>query len=122
MSLSSRNIRTINVIIQTVSPCLYMRFFSSFMERRSPQCNRRKLLCQTNIYSGWPLNGAINRRDGFLFHTGFGINESITMDLGVSYLLFKLSIRNRSDMFYGRAKFLFYVLRESPDRRRCVSD
>jgi hypothetical protein len=52
--------------------------------------------------------GKVCSQKPFFFHTAFGVNERITIDLGSEFQLFELRITNRLDTCMGRARILFY--------------
>jgi hypothetical protein len=51
----------------------------------------------------------VEESSSFFFHTGFGSNQSITIDLLDDYRLGQLVIRNRLDGWQSRADQLFWV-------------
>lgn len=63
------------------------------------------------------LTGLIKERKPFFFHTGKGVNQSITIDLEYFFQLIELRISNRSDMCQERSRFLCYCIHneQTPD-------
>jgi hypothetical protein len=58
---------------------------------------------------GFPSEGVVEESSSFFFHTGFGSNQSITIDLLDDYRLGQLVIRNRLDGWQSRADRLFWI-------------
>ena len=73
---------------------------------------RGKRFILSSAYSGYELVGKVNKKKPFFFHTHFGINERITIDLGSQFRLFELRIFNRTDMCLDRARVLFYCVHD----------
>lgn len=61
-----------------------------------------------------PIRGVVAApvRD-FFFHTGFGVNQFITIDLGSKRNVQKIEIANRLDACFDRAKLLFLILHDT---------
>lgn len=65
-------------------------------------------------YPGWPLQGRVICKFPFFFHTGFGANQGITIDLGSDAIIESISTTNRTDMCFERARFLCYEAHVGP--------
>jgi hypothetical protein len=61
-------------------------------------------------WGSWPDHGFVKLRDPFFFHTSFGSNQYITIDLGREVPLHTLAIGNRTDACMERAKYLFWTV------------
>jgi hypothetical protein len=61
-------------------------------------------------HSACPTDTHVKTLSPFFFHTGGGINQSITIDLGEQADLFELRISNRTDGCEERARYLYYCL------------
>lgn len=67
----------------------------------------------SSSYGATQASGHIEDREPFFFHTGLGMNQSITIDLGCLYALFKLTVANRTNICQDRAMFLCYCVHDS---------
>jgi hypothetical protein len=54
--------------------------------------------------------GHVEPSDTFFFHTGFGLNQFIQIDLGRVHDIRRIRIANRADACFDRAKNLFAIL------------
>jgi hypothetical protein len=63
----------------------------------------------SSSYDSNPREGNISSKSPFFFHTGFGRDQYITIDLGTNYRLDSLMVVNRSDGNKERGRCLFYV-------------
>ncbi len=63
----------------------------------------------------FPKEGFVKSKSPFFFHTGFGVNQYITVDLGEEYELFSLVVGNRIDGCRERARCLFYVAHQTKE-------
>lgn len=64
-----------------------------------------------------PLSGVVpNEERDFFFHTGFGINQSITIDIGTIRTVKIVTIGNRRDGCRDRARLLFLILHTEQNR------
>jgi len=61
-------------------------------------------------YGGHPMEGVVADRAPFFFHTGFGVGESITVDLGTPHEVTSIVIWNRTDVCRDRGRYLFYAV------------
>lgn len=59
------------------------------------------------------VTGVVQEASPFFFHTGFGKNEFIKVDLGSARTVARIAIRNRLDTCFDRAHVMFAIL--SPD-------
>ncbi|MGI0501044.1 tetratricopeptide repeat protein [Limnospira platensis] len=57
--------------------------------------------------------GLVENKKPFFFHTGFGLNQYITIDLEKEHILTSLVIANRVDICKERARCLFYTVHET---------
>lgn len=67
----------------------------------------------SSSYSHYPKQGLVETKEPFFFHTEFGMNQYITIDLEEEYILTSLLIVNRLDECTERARCLFYTLHDS---------
>jgi hypothetical protein len=65
---------------------------------------------------GYIKRGVVAEKEDFFFHTEVAANPYIQIDLAKSRVIRKITIANRRDGFFDRAKVLFCVLSDSPDR------
>ncbi len=63
----------------------------------------------------FPKEGFVKSDSPFFFHTGFGVNQYITVDLGGEYELVSLVVGNRIDGCRERARCLFYVAHQTKE-------
>lgn len=56
-------------------------------------------------------SGLVKRSDSYFFHTGFGPNQSITVDLGRRHVVRRIEITNRRGGYQERARYIFAELR-----------
>jgi len=68
-----------------------------------------KKFCLSSSYGSHPREGTVSSKSPFFFHTGFGRDQYITIDLGTEYRLGSLLVANRSDGNKERGRCLFYV-------------
>ncbi|NDC36430.1 MAG: hypothetical protein EBZ48_00045 [Proteobacteria bacterium] len=61
-------------------------------------------------FADFPAEGLVSNDKDFFFHTAFGHNQSITIDMEALQRLQLLVIKNRKDMCQDRAVGLFYIL------------
>jgi hypothetical protein len=68
-------------------------------------------------FAGTAKSGIVplNPNNVFFFHTDFGPNQSVTIDIGQSRTIRKISVGNRRDACFDRARLLFAVLHQEPD-------
>lgn len=66
-------------------------------------------------YGSTSRTGEVRRREAYFFHTAFGANQSIRVDLGRRRRISRIEITNRTDGFQERARFLFVTLSGGPD-------
>ena len=64
----------------------------------------------TNISKHNPPGNIVKDYPKFFFHIAFGINQSITIDLGDFYKLNYLVISNRTNRYKDRARILFLII------------
>ncbi|EDZ92861.1 protein of unknown function DUF268 [Limnospira maxima CS-328] len=67
----------------------------------------------SSSYGNYPKQGLVERKKPFFFHTGFGSNQYITIDLDKEHILTSLAIANRVDVCKERARCLFYTVHNS---------
>lgn len=75
--------------------------------------------CPYVLTSTWggAKSGVIPSDGGnYFFHTSFGVDQSITVDLGTTRTLRQVIIGNRRDTCPERARLMFVVLHNGPDR------
>lgn len=61
-------------------------------------------------YSGRPSYGLVREQAPFFFHSGFGTEQTITIDLGDDHVITGIEIHNRTDCCQSRARHLCYSL------------
>ncbi|MDT9259912.1 MAG: protein arginine N-methyltransferase [Limnospira maxima] len=64
-------------------------------------------------FGDFPKTGLVENKKPFFFHTGFGFNQYITIDLEKEHILTSLAIANRVDVCKERARCLFYAVHNS---------
>ncbi|MFM6402105.1 FkbM family methyltransferase [Planktothrix sp.] len=64
----------------------------------------------SSSYANYPREGLVETKQPFFFHTGFGLDQYITIDLEKEYILTSLVIVNRVDSCKERSRCLFYTL------------
>jgi hypothetical protein len=73
---------------------------------------------QLSTYSGGIDYGSVPREKvNYFFHTDFGANQSITIDLERARAIRRVVISNRRDACFARARMLFVILHIEPDRQ-----
>lgn len=63
----------------------------------------------SSTHGSLPNKGIVSKKAPFFFHTGFGINQSITIDLKDDCVINAITIENRTDTRKQRARILFYA-------------
>ena len=83
---------------------------------RDVAAGRRYLL--SSSYGEAGTTGHVQPSDTFFFHTAFGSNQFIQVDLGRVHNISQMRIANRSDACFDRARHLFAILSTggSPNR------
>lgn len=73
----------------------------------------------SSSYGEMSTTGHVQPSDTFFFHTGFGQNQFIQIDLGRVHDISRIRITNRADACFDRAKNLFAILStgDTPDRQ-----
>jgi len=73
----------------------------------------------SSSYGEMSATGHVQPSDTFFFHTGFGQNQFIQIDLGRVHDISRIRIANRTDACFDRAKNLFAILStgDTPDRQ-----
>ena len=71
----------------------------------------------SSSYGETSTTGHVQPSDTFFFHTRFGSNQFIRVDLGRVHAISRLRIANRADACFDRARSLFAILSTggSPD-------
>ena len=67
----------------------------------------------TSAYGGSSRTGVVHPHTGYFFHTGFGTNQAIRVDLGRRYRVRRIEVTNRQNGLQERARHIFAVL--APD-------
>ncbi|NEQ99587.1 MAG: hypothetical protein F6K30_23270 [Cyanothece sp. SIO2G6] len=62
----------------------------------------------SSAIKGYPSEGTVMPKMPFFFHTGFDINQYITIELEKEYCLTCLKVRNRTNGWRERSRCLFY--------------
>lgn len=75
---------------------------------REVAAGRRFVL--SSSYGEMANTGHVQAAAPFFFHTGFGSNQFIQVDLGRAYALNRIRITNRADTCFDRARSLFAIL------------
>ena len=86
---------------------------SALVEEKRPNLAIGKRFVVNKSYHSYPAEGVVNENPKFFFHTGFGRNQSITIDMEKSSKLQCLIIGNRGDACQGRASSLFCVIHDA---------
>ena len=71
----------------------------------------------SSAYGMFSLTGVVKPSDSYFFHTGFGTNQSIRVDLGSRRRVRRIEVTNRRDGYQYRAMFLFAVLSSRDDAK-----
>ena len=66
----------------------------------------------SSTYGTSSRSGVVQPRGSYFFHTGFGKNQSIRVDLGRRHQVRRIEVTNRQGGFQERAKHIFAVLTE----------
>lgn len=69
----------------------------------------------SSSYGGYPIEGVVTNGRPFFFHTGFGVGESITVDLEATHVVMSIVIENRTDICQSRARFLYYAVHSAAE-------
>lgn len=69
----------------------------------------------SSVHGNGAKSGIVGERAPYFFHTGFGVDQFITIDLGECCQLHSLEVVNRLDGCRGRARSLFYVVHEGEE-------
>jgi FkbM family methyltransferase len=77
-------------------------------QTRDVAAGRRYVL--SSSYGETGNTGHVHQSDTFFFHTGFGNNQFIQVDLGRVHNIGRIRIANRADACFDRAKNLFAIL------------
>jgi hypothetical protein len=64
----------------------------------------------SSAYGTSSRTGVVQPRGSYFFHTGFGKNQSIRVDLGRRHRVVRIEVTNRQGGFQERAKHIFAVL------------
>lgn len=75
---------------------------------REVASGRRYVL--SSSYGETSATGHVHASQPFFFHTGFGTNQSIRIDLGREHSISRIRITNRTDTCFDRARSLFAIL------------
>jgi len=67
----------------------------------------------SGAYPGHADRGIVEAKEPYFFHTGFGINQRITVDLGRQCVIHGIEVRNRTDCCRERAAHLFCELHDT---------
>lgn len=66
-------------------------------------------------YGSTRKSGKVAARTPYFFHTEFGSNQSIRVDLGGRRMVRRIEVSNRTDGFQDRARFIFASLSDNGD-------
>lgn len=68
----------------------------------------------SSALNGYPIEGTVQARAPFFFHTGFGRDQYITIDLGSTSTVIAIEIENRTDMCFKRIQTLSACFHQQP--------
>jgi hypothetical protein len=68
----------------------------------------------SSTYGTSSRTGVVQHRGSYFFHTGFGKDQSIRVDLGRRHQVRRIEVTNRQGGFQERAKHIFAVLTDGP--------
>jgi FkbM family methyltransferase len=71
----------------------------------------------SSAYGTFSRTGVVKPSDSYFFHTGFGTNQSIRVDLGSRRRVRRIEVTNRRNGYQYRAMFLFAVLSSRDDAK-----
>lgn len=111
--LANQSIATLHSICLSVAQKLYGHHYNSINLQDTYNITEGKSFFLSSSYGNYPKQGLIKTQIPFFFHTNFGVNQFITIDLGNLHEMMLLVIHNRSDICLERAKCLFYVIHDS---------
>lgn len=69
----------------------------------------------SSAYAGTNKTGVVREDGAYFFHTGIGKNQFVSIDLGETFNIGKISVTNRRDACFDRPRALFAMLSTRPE-------
>ena len=113
LKLANESITTLHSICLNVAQKLYGYDYNRVNLQDTYNISKGKNFLLSSSYGNYPTQGIVIDKAPFFFHTNFGVNQFITIDLGSLHEMTLLVIHNRSDICLERARCLFYVIHDS---------